>query len=536
MFGVWARAGRRARAGPVRRGPVAARSAVVVRRRPAAGRPARRVHRGGPPPAVGPGARRRSATCCWCSARWPGWSCAAQPVVVGRRRRRCGRDVPRARLPERAGRGLGRPVPRRRRRPRAPGGGLDRRRAGLRRCCWRRRAQRPPALGPERAVGYAAWLVVVLLRRRGAALPGRAVRRGPPGPRGRDARRRPAPSGWRWPATCTTPIGHSLSMIAVQAGVALHLLDEHPEQARPALTAIRDGEQGGARGGARRRWPCCARTATVPRAPTPGWPGSRSSSTAARLGGLEVQLPPEPLPDNGFDAPGRRGRRGVPRGAGGADQRRPGMRQATRATVTVRRAAERLEVAVVDDGVGTARAASEGGGLRGMRERAACPGRPRRRPAPTRPAASGSPYGFHWTTRCGGPRGRDHGGGGRRPGAGAGRVPGPAGRRAGHAGGRRGRRRRERAGAGPRDASRRRADGHPDARGRRAGGDPADRGRPRAGEHPGAGADDVRAGRVRVRGAARRCERLPGQGHRAGRPGQGGARRRGRATPCCRRR
>ncbi len=28
-------------------------------------------------------------------------------------------------------------------------------------------------------------------------------------------------------------------MITVQAGVALHLLDEHPEQARPALTAIR---------------------------------------------------------------------------------------------------------------------------------------------------------------------------------------------------------------------------------------------------------------------------------------------------------
>jgi signal transduction histidine kinase len=34
-------------------------------------------------------------------------------------------------------------------------------------------------------------------------------------------------------------IGHSLSVINVQAGVALHLLDQHPENARPALTTIK---------------------------------------------------------------------------------------------------------------------------------------------------------------------------------------------------------------------------------------------------------------------------------------------------------
>src|SRR6478672_318982 len=34
-------------------------------------------------------------------------------------------------------------------------------------------------------------------------------------------------------------IGHSLSLINVQAGVALHLLDSHPENARPALGTIK---------------------------------------------------------------------------------------------------------------------------------------------------------------------------------------------------------------------------------------------------------------------------------------------------------
>src|SRR5207247_9727317 len=34
-------------------------------------------------------------------------------------------------------------------------------------------------------------------------------------------------------------IGHHLSLISVQAGVGLHLMDAQPEQAREALTAIR---------------------------------------------------------------------------------------------------------------------------------------------------------------------------------------------------------------------------------------------------------------------------------------------------------
>jgi signal transduction histidine kinase len=38
-------------------------------------------------------------------------------------------------------------------------------------------------------------------------------------------------------------LAHNISLINVQAGVALHLMDEHPEQARTALTAIRQASK-----------------------------------------------------------------------------------------------------------------------------------------------------------------------------------------------------------------------------------------------------------------------------------------------------
>ena len=75
---------------------------------------------------------------------------------------------------------------------------------------------------------------------------------------------------------------------------------------------------------------------------------------------------------------------------------------------------------------------------------------------------------------------------------------------------------------GGRDPARRRAHGHPDAPARRARGHRADRRRPGPVRHPGRGAHDVRARRVRLRRAAGGCLGLPPQGHRAG-----GAHRRG---------
>ena len=38
-------------------------------------------------------------------------------------------------------------------------------------------------------------------------------------------------------------LAHNISLINVQAGVALHLMDEQPEQARPALTAIKQASK-----------------------------------------------------------------------------------------------------------------------------------------------------------------------------------------------------------------------------------------------------------------------------------------------------
>ena len=39
-------------------------------------------------------------------------------------------------------------------------------------------------------------------------------------------------------------LGHNISLISVQAGVALHLMDKQPEQARVALSVIRGCQQG----------------------------------------------------------------------------------------------------------------------------------------------------------------------------------------------------------------------------------------------------------------------------------------------------
>src|SRR6185369_41048 len=76
------------------------------------------------------------------------------------------------------------------------------------------------------------------------------------------------------------------------------------------------------------------------------------------------------------------------------------------------------------------------------------------------------------------------------------------------------------------------ADGHPDARTGRDRGDPPAGAGPTGGEDP--GADDVRGGRVRLRGAAGRRGRVPaedGLSTPARRRGPGGGRRRGSARP-----
>jgi signal transduction histidine kinase len=235
-------------------------------------------------------------------------------------------------------------------------------------------------LSLARAVGYAAWLVVVLL-----------VGEGPRYRAEQFAAARRARAAETEVATTTErlalardlhdTIGHSLSMIAVQAGVALHLLDEHPEQARPALTAIRTASKE-ALEEVRSTLAILRQDGTEVRA-TPGLARVPELVEAARLGGLNVRLELDPLTDNGSalpDAVDAVAYRVVQEALTNVARHA----EASRAWVTVRRSAEAVRVEVTDDGHGAGPDLVEGSGLAGMRERATALGgtvdaRPRER-------------------------------------------------------------------------------------------------------------------------------------------------------------
>jgi signal transduction histidine kinase len=219
----------------------------------------------------------------------------------------------------------------------------------------------------QRAIGYAAWLVVVLLVGEG---PRYRAEQFAAARRARAAETEVAASAERLALArdLHDTVGHSLSMIAVQAGVALHLLDEHPEQARPALTAIRAASKE-ALEEVRSTLSVLRQDGDDVRAPAAGLARVGELVEAARLGGLDVRLESNALPDSGS---------GLPTGVDAAAYRVvqealtnvARHAQAASATVSVRRTPSSLEVVVVDDG----RAAGdvvEGGGLQGMRERAA---------------------------------------------------------------------------------------------------------------------------------------------------------------------
>jgi signal transduction histidine kinase len=174
-------------------------------------------------------------------------------------------------------------------------------------------------------------------------------------------------------------LAHSISLINVQSAVALHLLDERPEQARPALEAINEaseealgelhsvldvlsrglGEDGAH--GESRAW--------APRAPTAGLGDLDGLVRRTRAAGLDVRLAVEgevrPVP-TGVDLAAFRiaqeALTNVVRHAGGD----------ARATVRLVYAPAELVVQVDDDGRGAGPAAvgqGAGRGIAGMRER-----------------------------------------------------------------------------------------------------------------------------------------------------------------------
>lgn len=165
-------------------------------------------------------------------------------------------------------------------------------------------------------------------------------------------------------------LAHSLSQIAVQSGVGLHLFDREPERAREALANIRTlsatgldevrgvlsflrGDENGA-------------PTTAPLTPQPQL-DQLPALAASRSGlGLAVRLDDR----LGDEQPPSAVQTAAYRIAQEALTNVVRHSAAARATVTVERVGDDLVLAVTDDGSGFAPDASGRGGLRGMRERA----------------------------------------------------------------------------------------------------------------------------------------------------------------------
>jgi signal transduction histidine kinase len=166
-------------------------------------------------------------------------------------------------------------------------------------------------------------------------------------------------------------LAHNISLISVQAGVALHLMDERPEQARTALEAIRQAS-GETLREMRSVLDVLRAGERAPRAPTAGLARLRETVERTAAGGLQVDLEIEGAPRElsaGVDLAAFRivqeALTNVTRHA-----------HAAHATVRLTYGEGEVTVEVDDDGGGVSASSSDGGGngIPGMRERAAALG------------------------------------------------------------------------------------------------------------------------------------------------------------------
>jgi signal transduction histidine kinase len=227
--------------------------------------------------------------------------------------------------------------------------------------------------GPNlaQAVGLAAWLIalgtsteVVRVRRERAAEAARTLEE--------ERRRRASDERLRIARELHDVVAHHLSLINVQAGVALHLLDGGDEQTRAALTAIKGASKDALdelrgvvdvlRSGEE----------AAPRTPAPTLADLGGVVERAAAAGLEVRVRTggsvRPLP-----RPVERAAYRIVQEAVTNVVRHAGARSAT---VELAYADDALVVLVDDDGTGDAVAGTNGtgSGLEGMRERAAALG------------------------------------------------------------------------------------------------------------------------------------------------------------------
>lgn len=184
--------------------------------------------------------------------------------------------------------------------------------------------------------------------------------------RDEEARRRMAEERLQIAREMHDVVGHSLAVISLQAGVAEHLLQTRPHEARRAIAAIRDVSKE-ALAELRSELAVLRGTATTngERTPMPGLHDLPELIARMRAAGLDVDLEsdadPQRIPDIVAASAYRIAQESltnVVRHAG------PGAHAHVRATT----GADSIEVEVVDDGAGS-RNGAVGDGINGMRER-----------------------------------------------------------------------------------------------------------------------------------------------------------------------
>ena len=231
-------------------------------------------------------------------------------------------------------------------------------------------------VGPATAATIAAhlgWLLLVLSVSE-IALAARQRRQAAERTRAEEARRRAGEERMRIARELHDVLAHNISLINVQAGVALHLMDEQPGQSRTALVAIKQASND-ALGELRSVLDVLRQgDEAPPRAPASGLAQLDSLVAGAGATGLEVRTRVEGLP------------RPLPAGTDLAAFRivQESLTNVTRhagpasATVLVRYGPDDLTVRVDDDGRGPVAATGpgngNGNGIRGMRERVAALG------------------------------------------------------------------------------------------------------------------------------------------------------------------
>lgn len=96
-----------------------------------------------------------------------------------------------------------------------------------------------PAPTPNGLFGLAGWLLVMGTFAEIAHIRQQRIRRA----REEEVRHRAGEERLRIARELHDVLGHNISLISVQAGVALHLMDKQPEQARVALSVIKDASK-----------------------------------------------------------------------------------------------------------------------------------------------------------------------------------------------------------------------------------------------------------------------------------------------------